>query len=115
VLVCLHFVFEPADGAGDGDLVQVYRTVENGGWKDATLFAQSTNSRRNLASPTWGLGRFAGAIGFQSLDRGYWARLQSGQRLKHPPLPAFGGARLNNIDIFPSEPRPPIRETEQEN
>jgi hypothetical protein len=44
--------------------------------------------------------------------RGYWARLQSGQRLKRPPLPLIADARLNNIEIFPSDPRPPIREPE---
>lgn len=40
--------------------------------------------------------------------RGYWARLQSGQRLKRPPLPIIAEARLNTIEIFPSQPRPPI-------
>ena len=28
VLVCLHFVIEPADGAEDDDIVQVYCTAE---------------------------------------------------------------------------------------
>jgi hypothetical protein len=59
-----------------------------------------------------GLGKLCRRHQIPVPGRGYWARLQSGQHLKRPPLPAIADARLNNIEIFPSEPRPPIRESE---
>lgn len=98
--------------------------------REATVsIPKITLSRENLYEKVWtspihklstefglsdvGLGKVCRRHQIPVPGRGYWARLQSGQRLKRPPLPAITNARLNNIEIFPSEPRPPILDPQQ--